>query len=261
LILDLDGVLITNPSWKADRIDSDGYSEFNESCVENLNRLLTFAEFDIWLSSTRRTVKTLTEFNLIFKNRGINKEIVGFLPEYADCKNRKEEVLKFIAEFKPSNFLIIDDDKSLNGLESEIKENFILTELTKGFNLEKLNEAIEKMKSKTTIVTNKFIFGNGKNGIYSDLTLEVKISNSATLKRGKTIELKDNKILKEIEFEIQSWINDYQKKDIKLEITILNVGIDPKGRKYQTMNSVRGVMYDALPNIGIEPPQLFSMEE
>jgi hypothetical protein len=147
LILDLDGVLITNPSWKADRIHSDGYSEFNESCVENLNRLLTLAEFDIWLSSTRRTVKTLTEFNLIFKNRGIKKEIIGFLPEYADCRNRKEEVLKFIAEFKASDFLIIDDDKSLNGLESGIKESLILTELTKGFNSEKLKEATEKIKN------------------------------------------------------------------------------------------------------------------
>lgn len=116
------------------------------------------------------------------------------------------------------------------------------------------------MKNKTTIVTNKFILGNGKDGIYSDLTLEVEVSNYAVLKRGKNIELKDNKVLMEIEFEIQSWINDYQKKDIKLEITILNVGIDPEGRKYKTMNSVRGAMYDALPNIGIEPPQLFSME-
>ena len=147
LILDLDGVLITNPSWKADQINSDGYSEFNKSCVKNLNRLLTLAEFDIWLSSTRRTVKTLTEFNLIFKNRGIDKEIVGFLPEYTDCKNRKEEVLKFITEFKASDFLIIDDDKSLNGLENGIKEKLILTELTKGFNSEKLKEATEKIKN------------------------------------------------------------------------------------------------------------------
>lgn len=147
LILDLDGVLITNPPWKADRVLSDGYSEFNESCVENLNRLLTLTEFDIWLSSTRRTTKTLTEFNLIFENRGIKKEIVGFLPEYGDCKNRKEEVLKFITEFKTSNFLIIDDDKSLNGLENGIINKLILTELTKGFNSRKLKEASEKIKN------------------------------------------------------------------------------------------------------------------
>ena len=146
MILDLDGVLITNPSWKADGIHSDGYSEFNESCVENLNRLLTLTEFDIWLSSTRRTVKTLTDFNLIFKNRGIKNEIVGFLPEYDDCKNRKEEILKFITEFKTADFLIIDDDKSLNGLEDGMKNRLISTEMAKGFNSEKLKEATEKIK-------------------------------------------------------------------------------------------------------------------
>lgn len=147
LILDLDGVLITNPSWKADRIHSDGYSEFNEYSVENLNRLLTLAEFDIWLSSTRRTMKTITEFNLIFKNRGIKSQISGFLPEYENCKNRKEEILKFVNENDISDFIIIDDDKSLNGLESRIKNRLILTELTKGLNSEKLKEATEKIKT------------------------------------------------------------------------------------------------------------------
>ncbi|MEP1489332.1 MAG: hypothetical protein ABJK28_12995 [Algibacter sp.] len=116
------------------------------------------------------------------------------------------------------------------------------------------------MKNIKTIVTNRFILGEGKEGIYSDLTIEVGISNFAELKRGKHVELTDNKVLKEIEIEIQSWISKYQKKDIKLEITILNIGIDPTGRKYKTMNSVRGAMYDALPNIGITPPELFSME-
>ncbi|WMI68198.1 HAD domain-containing protein [Mangrovimonas sp. YM274] len=147
LVLDLDGVLITTPPWKPDQIASDGYSEFNKSCTENLNRLLTLVEFKIWLSSTRRTTKTLTEFNTLFKNRGIKTQITGFLPQYAECKNRKEEILKFLTEFKISDFLIIDDDKTLNGLENTIKNKLILTELTKGFNSEKLKEATEKIKN------------------------------------------------------------------------------------------------------------------
>ncbi len=146
LILDLDGVLITNPIWKADLMHSDGYSEFNEHCVSNLNRLLSFSEFEIWLSSTRRTVKTLNEFNIIFRNRGINQDISGFLPKYSTCDNRREEVLKFIDEFNVSNYLIIDDDKSLNSFEDKLKKNLILTELIRGFDINKLNEALEKIK-------------------------------------------------------------------------------------------------------------------
>ena len=143
--MDLDGVLITTPTWKPNEIHSDGYSEFNESCVKNLNQLLTSTEFEIWLSSSRRTLKSLEEFNLIFKNRGIKKPITGFLPEYSDCKNRKEEVIKFLTEFEVSDFLIIDDDKSLNGLDIEIKKNLISTQLTTGFNIEKLEEAIKQL--------------------------------------------------------------------------------------------------------------------
>ena len=149
LILDLDGVLITTPSWKADTIHIDGYSDFNETCVENLNQLISLVEFDIWLSSTRRTLKTLEEFNIIFKNRGIKQSIKDFIPLYTDCKNRQEEISKFITEFKVSNFLILDDDKSLNSLEIKMKKHLILTELTKGFNNEKLKESIEKLKTRT----------------------------------------------------------------------------------------------------------------
>lgn len=132
LILDLDGVLITTPNWKADEIDIDGYSKFNMDCVTNLNKLLSTFELEIWLSSTRRTVKTRTEFNQIFKNRGINTSITGFLPQYDNCKTRKDEILRFIEEHNISDFLIIDDDKSLNGLEDIHKEKLVLTELQKG---------------------------------------------------------------------------------------------------------------------------------
>jgi len=59
LILDLDGVLITTPSWKADNIHSDGYSDFNKDCVINLNKLLLVENFEIWLSSMRRTTKNI----------------------------------------------------------------------------------------------------------------------------------------------------------------------------------------------------------
>jgi len=149
LILDLDGVLITTPIWKADEIDSDGYSKFNKSCVKNLNKLLSMWEFEVWLSSTRRMVKTIAEFNQIFENRSIKIPISGFVPEYQNCKTRKNEILRFIEEHKISDFLIIDDDKSLNGLEEIHKEKLILTELQKGFDKEKFELAIRKIKKRT----------------------------------------------------------------------------------------------------------------
>ncbi len=146
LILDLDGVLITTPPWKPDTVHEDGYSDFNDECVSNLNTLLTITDFEIWLSSTRRLRKTLKEFNQIFKNRNIEKEISGFLPDYPTCTNRKEEVLNFIVNYNIDDYLILDDDKSLNGLKTEVKRNLVATELTIGFNHEKLQEAKAKLK-------------------------------------------------------------------------------------------------------------------
>lgn len=148
LILDIDGVLITNPPWKADKIHTDGYSEFNNSCVENLNQLLATNTFDIWLSSSRRSSKTLVEFNRIFENRGIDGHITGYLPSCPTCKNRLDEVLNFIDIYHPTDYLIIDDDKSLNALETPLKTHLILTDLSTGFSFEKLQEAIQKTTSK-----------------------------------------------------------------------------------------------------------------
>ena len=146
LLLDLDGVLITTPPWKADEIHTDGYSAFNINCVNNLNVLLTELDFDIWLSSTRRTQKTITEFNRIFTNRGIIKPITGFVPVFQDCKNRIEELMRFLDENKISKFLIIDDDKSLNNLPDNMKQSLISTELLKGFDIEKLELSLQIIK-------------------------------------------------------------------------------------------------------------------
>lgn len=145
LILDLDGVLITNPIWKPDEIEEDGYSKFNEECIANLNELLSQYEFEIWLSSSRRRVKTLEEFNLIFANRNIIEPIKSFIPIYDNCKNRKEEIIQFIDELAIENYLILDDDKSLLALPESKKQKLVLTSYFKGFDKESLTLAIEKI--------------------------------------------------------------------------------------------------------------------
>ena len=143
LILDIDGVLITTPSWKSDEIENDGYSKFDSKCVANLNKLTSTIQCEIWLSSSRRKAKTLEEMNTIFSSRGIESDIVGFLPDYHLCRSRKEEITKFINEKNLFDFLIIDDDKSLNNLDDKISDRLVLTEMMIGLSDEKLKKAIE----------------------------------------------------------------------------------------------------------------------
>lgn len=141
IILDLDGVLITTPPWKADAMHADGYSDFNAECVANFNLLLSKVDAQIWLISTRRKGKTLPEMQSIFGNRGIAAPLVGMVPVYADDMNRKDEALRFIRENDLSHYLIIDDNTVLRQLPRPMKNRWIETKYMLGFNKEKLEEA------------------------------------------------------------------------------------------------------------------------
>ena len=145
VILDLDGVLITTPSWKADEVHEDGYSSFNEIAVHNLNTLLkNMSNAELWLSSSRRRTKTLDEFRLIFLNRGINFKLKGYLPG-AERHNvsRYEEIRAFLSHERMKNYLILDDDSSLENLLPEQKRNWVKTKPLLGFDGEKLDEALK----------------------------------------------------------------------------------------------------------------------
>ena len=141
IILDLDGVLITTPTWKADEMDFDGYSAFNKKCVENFNVLTQNLDCELWLSSTRRMNKTLQEFRKIFSNRNLKKEITGFLSTTDYQTPRIKEIESFLKDETIDNFLILDDDSSLHNLEGKYKKFWVQTSLLVGFNFEKLEEA------------------------------------------------------------------------------------------------------------------------
>lgn len=138
IILDLDGVLITTPPWRRDELDIDNYSKFNEIAIANFNMLKNDLNFELWLISDRRRGKTLEQFNEIFKNRNINKQLDGMVPMYGYI-SRREELQKFISENKIENYIIIDDDSSLDELED--KDFWIKTKSLTGFGKEELNES------------------------------------------------------------------------------------------------------------------------
>jgi hypothetical protein len=131
LLLDLDGVLIITPSHKSDIIHIDGYSDFDTNCVYCLNKIIDKTGYDIVLTSSRRFKTDIDKMNIYFKNRNIKGGIIAYLPDYGNI-SRASEIEKFINENNIKNYLIIDDDKSISGLNSEIKKNWIQTYKTKG---------------------------------------------------------------------------------------------------------------------------------
>ena len=111
-----------------------------EHVFDRLNKILSVVKFEIWLSSSRRAGKSIREFNTIFENRGLNGQISGYLP-ITEKKSRKEEVQNFIQKRGLSDYLIIDDDKSLNDLPLNLRKRTILTEYMKGFDDESYSQA------------------------------------------------------------------------------------------------------------------------
>lgn len=138
LLLDLDGVLITTPAWRANELAADGYAVFDTQAVACLNELLAVANCELWLSSSRRKGKSLETFQAIFEARGIVAPLTGLLPVYPSSFSRKEELQAFIPSLQGQDFLIIDDDKSLNGLAPAYKKRLVLTPYHQGFREEQL---------------------------------------------------------------------------------------------------------------------------
>ena len=88
------------------------------------------------------------EWKSIFKNRGINIEKIKALPENIHNLSRKDEIINwFHLNNHHEEFIIIDDDKSLNELPDFLKKNLIQTSAHIGFTEEHL-KAIKSILGK-----------------------------------------------------------------------------------------------------------------
>lgn len=116
ILLDLDGVMITTKPWESDFILADDFAEFNPRAIAKLNQLLKETGYDIVLTSARRYVHDIDQMNEFFKTRGIEGQIIDYLPLY-DVNlrySRFDEVMRFLQKHRPNNYLMIDDDKSMS---------------------------------------------------------------------------------------------------------------------------------------------------
>ena len=76
ILLDIDGVLVTTPSWKPTEQLSDGFMKFNETAAENLAMLFKQTNASIVLTTTHRINFDVTKWREIFKLSGLNFEII-----------------------------------------------------------------------------------------------------------------------------------------------------------------------------------------
>src|SRR5689334_7817100 len=140
ILLDIDGVLVTTPSWRATEILADGFMKFNDNAAANLQRLITETEADIVLTSTHRVNYSIETWKNIFRQRGIVTNSISKVNEKKSIETMLDRATEIKEWFDSGghkyNFVIIDDDLSLHGLPAAIKSKCVMTSPLIGLNEE-----------------------------------------------------------------------------------------------------------------------------
>ena len=127
ILLDIDGVMVPVSSWKPAELLNDGFSRFSNRAVANLQKIISETGASIVLTTSHKGNFSLAEWGRIFNARGICSRIER-LDYNSTNLSRKEEILIWLNVHKnEDDFVIIDDDKSLNALPTQIKNKLILT--------------------------------------------------------------------------------------------------------------------------------------
>lgn len=139
ILLDLDGVLIPAKSWLKPDILNDGFPSFSVSAITTLNKIIN-THTRIILTTSHRNNYSISEWIDIFGSRGIIINDLSILP-YTESRI---EGIKDWCSKNTEDFIIIDDDKSLNDLPNKLKENLIQPSSFIGLVEEDIKQLISK---------------------------------------------------------------------------------------------------------------------
>lgn len=136
IFLDIDGVMVPAKSWQRPEILEDGFVAFSSKAVQVLKEMLSQnTSASIMLTTSHKSRFSHSEWIEIFQRRGLNVNQLNSLVENTELLSRKEEILNWfnINEIQ-EDFIIIDDDKSLNDLPKFFKDRLVLTSSLVGLN-------------------------------------------------------------------------------------------------------------------------------
>jgi len=136
IFLDIDGVMAPAKSWQRPDILEDGFVDFSSKAVSVLQDVLAQnADTTIILTTSHKSRFSLSQWKIIFERRGLNVNKLESLNDNNDFQSRKVEILNwFESNDIHEDFIIIDDDKSLNDLPTFYKDRLILTSSLVGLN-------------------------------------------------------------------------------------------------------------------------------
>ncbi len=125
--LDIDGVMVPAKSWKSPAFLNDGFPAFSNKATNTLQHLIS-EDDTIMLTTSHKSKFSIEEWIRIFKHRGISIKKIKTLPENTTNSSRKDEIANWFHDNRINeNFVIIDDDKSLNELPTFLKAHLVQT--------------------------------------------------------------------------------------------------------------------------------------
>ena len=127
IFLDIDGVMVPAKSWKSPELLNDGFPAFGAKATLVLQHLISDAT-TIVLTTSHKSKYSIEQWKILFKERNISIEKLTCLPTNVHNLSRKDEILNwFNVNNVHEDFIIIDDDKSLNALPDFLKSNLVQT--------------------------------------------------------------------------------------------------------------------------------------
>ena len=152
IFLDIDGVMLSAAGWKPVENLEDGFSAFSKRAVDCLQYLVNQTNASIVLTTSHKSTYPLYQWDQIFKTRNLNVTICDKLDDNLKSLNRKDEILNYLnAHPENENYVIIDDDKSLNDLPKSVKQKLVLTSSLIGLTQENIDRAIKILTHPTLV--------------------------------------------------------------------------------------------------------------
>ena len=147
ILLDIDGVLVITPGWRKPEIENDGFLKFDENAARNLAKIISETNASIILTTTHRISYSTEKWKIILKNRGINPTSISKINEAEniyDLKKRASEIKDWVEnQIDLEKYVVIDDDKSINTLPTEIKQNCVITDSLIGLDSDAMVKVFE----------------------------------------------------------------------------------------------------------------------
>lgn len=149
VLLDIDGVMVPVQSWKRPEFLQDGFPVFSHQATQALQKIINHTGATLILTTSHKSSYSISEWNDIFRLRGINVSNIARLPANELNLTRKDEVLNWYhsTDHTDDQLVIIDDDKSLNALPDHLKQQLVMTSSMIGLTSQLADDAISVLEA------------------------------------------------------------------------------------------------------------------